>query len=323
MKVLVISGFLGAGKTTFLKALSSRSRRDFAIMENEYGPVGIDGSVLGQDESVGALNIFELTEGCICCSMKTDFATSVLTIANTIDPEFLIVEPTGVGMLSKVLENLKQIQYEKITFLAPITILDGRSFEHYLMEYSDILTDQLAAASTILISKMESASSEELNALEEKIRRIAPSADILKTHYSLQPDDWWQGLLQKGLTGSLPDAAQDDRDLENLGLTDVYLDSGDQLLLFLQGVVSGVFGEICRAKGYLKAGESWLRFDTVGNTYNITGCEPMQDSRAVFIGQKLHRTWLRECLLKELRIDFSAARKRIRYTPTVKGIPPV
>ena len=86
MKVLVISGFLGAGKTTFLKELAHRTHRDFAVMENEYGEVGIDGGVLEQDDPQEKLNIWELTEGCICCSRKADFATSVLTIANTVDP---------------------------------------------------------------------------------------------------------------------------------------------------------------------------------------------------------------------------------------------
>ena len=136
MRILVVSGFLGAGKTTFIKELARRTREDFSVMENEYGQVGIDGQLLAEkempesgEEDAGKLNIWELTEGCICCSMKSDFASSILTIANTIDPEYLIVEPTGVGMLSNVMNNIRLIQYERISLLSPITILDGNSFD--------------------------------------------------------------------------------------------------------------------------------------------------------------------------------------------------
>ena len=301
MKVLVISGFLGAGKTTFIKALAERTHRDFAVMENEYGDVNIDSQVLREGSE--KLNIWELTEGCICCSMKSDFATSVLTIANTVDPEYLIVEPTGVGMLSKVLENLSGIQYEKIRLLSPVTLVDGHSFDHYLKEYPEIYLDQLKSAGTILISKMESASPEELSTLREKISALAPQAEILSDHYSLQEDSWFDALLQRSLTGEILPGNDLSADLENLGLTDVSLPSPDALLLLMNGVVSGLFGNICRSKGYLKAGESWLRFDTADRTYSITGCAPMEDSRAVFIGKDLKRSFLRELLQQEITVS--------------------
>ena len=302
MKVLVISGFLGAGKTTFLQQLSRRTKRDFAVMENEYGPVGVDGAVLGQGEAADRMRIFELTEGCICCSMKSDFATSVLTIANTVDPEYLIVEPTGVGMLSQVLQNLSQIQYDKIRLLAPVTVLDGLTFERYRQEYPDILTDQLAAASTVVVSKMEQASPEELAHLTRQIREIAPDAEILTEHYSHQSDAWWDSLLHRGLNGALPESKDSEAQPETLGLTDCTLHSPYELVLLLNAVVAGVFGDICRAKGLLQAGGSWLRFDVAGDRYSITGCEPVEDAKAVFIGTGLRRSWLREVLQQELRV---------------------
>ena len=117
MKILVVSGFLGAGKTTFIKEMAQKTKRDFVVMENEYGEVGIDKTILDEEKDI---NIWELTEGCICCSMKSDFASSILTIANTLDPEYLIVEPTGVGVLSNVIHNIRQIEYERISLLSPL-----------------------------------------------------------------------------------------------------------------------------------------------------------------------------------------------------------
>ena len=310
MRILVVSGFLGAGKTTFIKELARRTREDFSVMENEYGQVGIDGQLLAEkempesgEEDAGKLNIWELTEGCICCSMKSDFASSILTIANTIDPEYLIVEPTGVGMLSNVMNNIRLIQYERISLLSPITILDGNSFDRYCQEFPDIYRDQIASAGCVLVSKMEGADRQTLEELEQSIRQINPDAEIFTTHYSANPDSWWESLLScpADPTQKLPGKAETP-DLQNLGLTEVSLPSGNQLLLFLQGVVAGVFGDICRAKGYLPVGSgeqtAWLRFDVVDHNYSITGIEEMPDSRAVLIGKGLKKNWLREVLQK-------------------------
>ena len=118
MKILVISGFLGAGKTTFIRELVRRNAGEIAVFENEYGSVGVDGAVLKNSAETGQVNIWEMAEGCICCSMKGDFTASVLTIANTVDPDYLVIEPTGVGMLSNVTESLKRIAYERIQISA-------------------------------------------------------------------------------------------------------------------------------------------------------------------------------------------------------------
>lgn len=312
MRILVVSGFLGAGKTTFIKELARRTREDFSVMENEYGQVGIDGQLLAEkempesgEEDAGKLNIWELTEGCICCSMKSDFASSILTIANTIDPEYLIVEPTGVGMLSNVMSNIRLIQYERISLLSPITILDGNSFDRYCQEFPDIYRDQIASAGCVLVSKMEGADRQTLEELEQSIRQINPDAEIFTTHYSANPHSWWESLLSRPADPAqkLPGKAETP-DLQNLGLTEVSLPSGNHLLLFLQGVVAGVFGDICRAKGYLPVGSgeqtAWLRFDVVDHNYSITGIEAMPDSRAVLIGKGLKKNWLREVLQKNL-----------------------
>lgn len=262
MKILVVSGFLGAGKTTFIRTLAERTKKDFAVMENEYGAVNVDGDLLEQTKD---LNIWELTEGCICCSMQKDFATSILTIANTVDPEYLIVEPTGVGMLSKIIENIQKIEYERITLLEPLTILDGTMYDRCMSEFSEICV----------------------------------------SHYTEQGDDWWDSLLTSYLDKEIPMKEERELDLENIGLTEVNLQSEQELILFLQGVVAGVFGDICRAKGYLPVGNGWLRFDVTDRTYSVTGIDTMPEAKAIFIGRQLKRNWLREVLQKELYVEVS------------------
>lgn len=262
MKILVVSGFLGAGKTTFIRTLAERTKKDFAVMENEYGAVNVDGDLLEQTKD---LNIWELTEGCICCSMQNDFATSILTIANTVDLEYLIVEPTGVGMLSKIIENIQKSEYERITLLEPLTILDGTMYDRCMSEFSEICV----------------------------------------SHYTEQGDDWWDSLLTSYLDKEIPMKEERELDLENIGLTEVSLQSEQELILFLQGVVAGVFGDICRAKGYLPVGNGWLRFDVTDRTYSVTGIDTMPEAKAIFIGRQLKRNWLREVLQKELYVEVS------------------
>ena len=324
MKILVVSGFLGAGKTTFIKELAKRTKKDFAVMENEFGAVGVDADFLEDGFSKGdkTLNIWEMTEGCICCSVKTDFATSVLTIANTVDPEYLIVEPTGVGMLSRIIENIRKIQYERIGIIKPVTILNGKMSSRYKEEFREIYEDQLKAAGTVLISKMENADSKELAALGEEISSINPKAEICLTHYTKQPQEWWDALLEqdegihalKGKESNVEEVSP----LESIGLKEVGLGNENELLLFLQGIVAGVFGDICRAKGYMKTGTAWLRFDVVEHTYSITGIEEMPDSKAVFIGKNIRRALLREVLQRKLYTEEQFKRPRKSAHPMLK-----
>ena len=154
MDILIVSGFLGAGKTTFIKALSKKTGKEFAILENEYSDLGVDGERL-QDSTI---NIWELTEGCICCSTKQDFAQSVLTIANTISPDYLVVEPTGVAKLGNIIKNLQRIEYEKIRLLSPICILDIEGIRSYGNEFPDIFKDQICSAGQVILSKTENLS---------------------------------------------------------------------------------------------------------------------------------------------------------------------
>ena len=301
MKILVVSGFLGAGKTRFIKTLSERTGRDFCIFENEYAQAGIDRTVLNE---TGRLNIWELTENCICCSGKQDFASSVLTIANTIDPEYLIVEPTGVAKLSSIMQNLKKIQYERISILPPIVIIDGNSLMRRHHDHRDIFNDQIINAGSVILSKTESADDDELRYAEENIRKLNPYAELMLSHYSKQDDEWWEGLLMKNPDGSSiieQTGVQESDPVENITLTGVSLDNPVQLISFLEMITIGVFGGICRAKGYLPCGRDWLRFDTADRLYSITGIDVQEESRAVFIGDNIFRSGIREILNPEMK----------------------
>ena len=296
MKILVVSGFLGAGKTTFIQELVRRTGRDFAIYENEYGQADIDARRLRQDSD---LKVWESTENCICCSGKQDFATSVLTISNTIDPEYLIVEPTGVAKLQSILDNVNQVAWERISLLAPVTVVDAVSWQNQRTDFPEIFDNQLSAAASVVISKLAPGSEDAAEPIKQLAAEMNPQAEVIaESSYADIPDEWWNGLLTRALDGSvLKDPANEKDegpDLETMALTHAELPSPTHLIWLLDAASAGVFGKLARAKGTLPCGNHWVKFDLVERAWAITGDEPQEESRCVFIGRDLLRHGLRE-----------------------------
>lgn len=299
MKILIVSGFLGAGKTTLIKEIANKTKRDFVILENEYGDVDIDSNML-KDEG---MNIWELTEGCVCCSMKQDFATSILTIANTLDPEYLIVEPTGVAKLGNIIKNIKQIEYERIILLKPITIIDGNAFDSFISSYDNIYIDQLTNTSKIIISKTESKDKEENEELIKKIENLLiknnvsiSEIEILKEHYTKKNKDWWEKILKSFLDEkySVKESEQPEEMPDSVSMKGCELENENLFIILLEDAIRGKFGDIVRAKGFIKCGKSYLRFDIAGERYAITGANENNKLEMVFIGKNINRKLLRE-----------------------------
>ena len=296
MKILVVSGFLGAGKTTFIQELVRRTGRDFAIYENEYGQADIDARRLRQDSD---LKVWESTENCICCSGKQDFATSVLTISNTIDPEYLIVEPTGVAKLQSILDNVNQVAWERISLLAPVTVVDAVSWQNQRTDFPEIFDNQLSAAASVVISKLAPGSEDAADPIKQLAAEMNPQAEVIaESSYADIPDEWWNALLTRALDGSVlkdPASEKDEGpDLETMALTHAELPSPTHLIWLLDAASAGVFGKLARAKGTLPCGNQWVKFDLVERAWAITGDEPQEESRCVFIGRDLLRHGLRE-----------------------------
>ena len=295
MKILVISGFLGAGKTTFISTLSKRCKRDFVVMENEYGNIGIDGDILKEDR----LKVWELTEGCICCSLKSDFASSILTIANTLSPEYLVVEPTGVGLLSSVMHNISKIEYEKIQLLEAITIVDVHCVKDYINKFEGIYVDQIKNAHLVILSKIEDATSKDITDAISIIQEINPNVHILSTSYQKQSDEWWENLFENLCRRSMSLQALDEEHVPNLtsvSFDDIYFDTLNDLLEFLVAILRGYFGTICRTKGYTLVGKKWTKFDIVDKRYTVTLCQNAEKGRVVFIGEEIDHKKLKNAM---------------------------
>lgn len=312
MKILVISGFLGAGKTTFIKTMSEKLGRDFCVLENEYAQVDIDKAILLENSN---MNIWELTENCICCSGKQDFANSILTISNVIDPEYLIVEPTGVAKLSSILSNIQRIEYERISLLKPITMIDGNRMHSQKKEFADIYIDQIQNSELVIITKCENKDADELQMIQKEVHQINPNAEVVIEHYNKQNEMWWNTLLDRSINGTLELMENDEKEtsLEKINLTNIEIPSIVHLISFLEMVVLGIYGKVCRAKGYLRCGAEWIRFDIVDGVYSVTGIVEQEEARGVFIGENLNRSALRRIMTPYLKRYNSSNAKLMRY----------
>ncbi|MDU7111057.1 MAG: GTP-binding protein, partial [Clostridium perfringens] len=141
MKVDIISGFLGAGKTTLIKKLLDTLVKDekVAIVENEYGEVGIDGDLL-KDRRI---EVKEINSGCICCTIKGDFKQNILDIISNYRPDRIIIEPSGVANFSQVLESIKEAHIEGLRINMKITMVDAQNVHMYMKNFGDFYRSQL------------------------------------------------------------------------------------------------------------------------------------------------------------------------------------
>lgn len=307
MDILVISGFLGAGKTTFIKEIIKKTKRDYCILENEYGAINIDSSTLSEDKDK-ELKIYEFTEGCICCSSKGEFASSILTISNSLDPDYLIVEPTGVGYLSSILNNLNKVKYERIRILNAITIVDGQYFFSLLnnkgLKLDPCLEDQIKNASYIFVSKNENFSDDEKRLITNKLKEYNQDAYIVNDkHYSEYDENFFKSLLINKEDGKSINASREVKtpNLINFSLSKgVKLNSIYELIYLLEDITRGIYGNINRAKGFIKIKSHIYHFELVNNKYTIEeylNKDEIKESEVVFIGNKIYKTKLRSVLL--------------------------
>jgi len=300
MKVLIVSGFLGAGKTTFIKELIRRTGKSFVVLENEYGTTDVDEQILSTQSNA---DVWDLTEGCICCTKSAELNSSVLTIQSVLDPEYLIVEPSGVGALSNVIANLSKITYERITLLAPLTIVDAFQFDHDYKLYTDIYEDQLKATQTVLLSKPNKPSSALQQSIVDTVAKVNPQVTVIPSHYTEMRGGWWDSLLSTSYDGgSLETISEAQLDLETFTVPGGRVANPTEMLWIVEKALAGGFGAIQRAKGMLLAGSEWIRFDIVGTNGALTGFEKGEEpdhAECVWIGRALDRIALMHALHAE------------------------
>lgn len=178
IKIDVISGFLGAGKTTLIKKLfaSNLKNEKVVLIENEFGEIGVDGTFL-KDSGV---QIKEINSGCICCSLVGDFSKSMKEIVEKFSPDRIIIEPSGVGKLSDIIKAIEKVEEPlKINIVA--TVVDGGKCKMYFKNFGEFYDDQIKQANTVIVSKTDKLGEEKILAAVELIKSLNPHATIVTT----------------------------------------------------------------------------------------------------------------------------------------------
>ena len=286
MKILLVSGFLGAGKTTFIKEMAKNINLEFVVLENEYADIGVDGDFLDEKN----LNIWEMSEGCICCSMKGDFKSSIKRIYSEINLEYLIIEPTGVGMLSSIIENIREIDNNDIEILSPITLIDITSFNEYLETFNNFFIDNLKNTGKVILTKLENSSHFEIENIKNEILKINNNLEILTTDYRTFPKKWFGEILNKSIDNKIIDknfSLKTHINLRTFSKENINLETMDELGLFLNKLVNGDFGKIYRAKGIVKIDGYWGKFNLVYKNFEMEPITDAKGTKIVIIGNNL------------------------------------
>lgn len=179
-KVDIISGFLGAGKTTFIRRLLQEAYRGekVVLIENEFGEIGIDGGFLKES----GIEIKEMNSGCICCSLVGDFTQSLKEVADTYAPERIIIEPSGVGKLSDVVAAVTRAsEAAQFQINSLVTVVDAAKCKMYLRNYGEFFLDQIETARTIYISRADVLDAKKVEACVELLKGKNPDATYITT----------------------------------------------------------------------------------------------------------------------------------------------
>ena len=179
-KIDVVSGFLGAGKTTLIKKLLKEALdgSKTVLIENEFGEIGIDGGFLKE----AGIEIKEMNSGCICCSLVGDFGTALQEVIKTYTPERILIEPSGVGKLSDVLRAVENVAGNlNVEINSAVAVVDASKCKMYIKNFGEFFINQIEYAGTIILSRTGNISQEKLNTCIELIREHNQKATIITT----------------------------------------------------------------------------------------------------------------------------------------------
>lgn len=317
IKIDIISGFLGAGKTTLIKKLLEEAfvGEKIAIIENEYGTVGVDGALLkGYD-----IQITELYAGCICCSISGDFTLGLKEILKSYQPERILIEPSGVSKLSDVMKQCRQfIKEGTIQLNMCIVVIDITKYDMYLKNFNEFYQDQISYAKTILLTRTDKYDKIKIDEIISKIRLINTQAVIITTQLThlegnaivsaaqtQNSSSFMDSIMQEKQNvlkrapkiGSFQVKKTEESTKENFGVwgketAKVFtkdrieeilhsFDQADRLILRAKGIVETELGD-------------WIQFDYVPNEIIIKSCKADYIGRICVIGNRIEEMNLDE-----------------------------
>ena len=307
-KIDIISGFLGAGKTTLIKKLLKEALQgeQVVLIENEFGEIGIDGGFLKE----AGVEITEMNSGCICCSLVGDFASALKQVLDQYHPDRILIEPSGVGKLSDVMRAVEGATGEAGVHLnSAVAVVDAKKCKTYLKNFGEFFENQIEHAGTIILSRTGEMSEEKINQCIGLIRQHNEKAAIITTPWDELDGKKIMEAIEgaKDLEAELLKAVMEEHEHEHHHhhADDVFTSWGtetpkkyekaelDSILKKLSE--SEDYGKVLRSKGMLPCTDgTWMYFDLVPEEYEIREGSADFTGRICVIGSELKEDALKE-----------------------------
>ena len=287
IKIDVISGFLGVGKTTFanklLRHYMESGLRPVYIV-NEFGQTGLDAEIIKAD----GFDAVEIEGGCICCTLKDDVAVAIVNVINTFSPTNIVFEPSGIFIFDNFFDILKQPEINKQCEIGSvITVVDSVNFSFSKAMYGSFVFNQIKNAPIILLSKLEKINCD-VNELICDIKNINPTAFILAKTWSDWGEDDFKLLLNQ--KGNLPTNHHAHHHSHLKSIT-VKLDkplTQEKINELVDCCKSGTFGNLCRVKGILASEKQHFLLNIAMQDVSLTKFRGMAETMLTFIGQAVN-----------------------------------
>lgn len=330
-KIDVVSGFLGAGKTTLIKKLLKEALdgSKTVLIENEFGEIGIDGGFLKES----GIEIKEMNSGCICCSLVGDFGASLKEVIETYAPERILIEPSGVGKLSDVLKAIEGVAGDlDVQINSAVAVVDASKCKMYIKNFGEFFINQIQYAGTIILSRTDKVSAEKVSECVTMIREHNMQATVITTPLSrldgktvldtIEGADRIGDLLQEMMDKAKQEPEHhhehhhhDDEDEEHghdshhehhhhhhadevftsWGVETPNVYSGEEIERILTALDSGEYGAILRAKGMVPAEDgTWIYYDYVPEEHDVRSGKPEVTGKICVIGSELKEDKLKE-----------------------------
>ena len=317
-KIDIISGFLGAGKTTLIKKLINQAYNGekLVLIENEFGEIGIDGGFLKD----AGIEITEMNSGCICCSLVGDFSAALSQVLDKYSPDRIIIEPSGVGKLSDVIKAVIDIHRDDITLNTFVAVVDAKKCKMYMKNFGEFFNNQVEFAKSVVLSHTNGLSDEKIEQAISLIREKNDKATIISTDWDLLSGEQIASALEGKDT--LSDALEDllhehkhhhehhhehgedcecgchghhhehhhhhaDEVFTSVGIETAKTFTQEKIRASLEVFAQKYPETVLRAKGIVKGEGEWIYFDYVPGEIDIRTGESAVIGRICVIGSAL------------------------------------
>ena len=325
-KIDIISGFLGAGKTTFIKKMLEDvfKGEKIVLIENEFGEVGIDGGFLKDS----GIEITEMNSGCICCSLVGDFGKNLREVIERFHPDRILIEPSGVGKLSDVMKSVKDVEEEQdVKLNGRITVVNTLKATKQMKAFGEFFNNQIEYATVVVLSRTQNAKPEQTEVVVKAVQEKNPEAAIITTPWNEIDGKQIYKVIEekKSLEEELMEEHHHDHDHDHgedctcgchdhdhdhehhhhHHADDVFTSWGTETPhVFKKETIENAlkafcetedYGVILRAKGIVPSEDgTWIYFDMVDGEYELRTGEPDYTGRLCVIGTNVEENKLRE-----------------------------